>query len=95
MTEMVQKHLVVTECFHSVCDSCYDQLVKHQANPQCPYCKADISYKTVLIHPRMNTKIESKMDKLLDEISKVPQEDKIIIYTQFHDLMLRIANLFD
>ncbi|EAS01636.1 helicase carboxy-terminal domain protein (macronuclear) [Tetrahymena thermophila SB210] len=83
--------LVVTNCLHNFCFDCFESLCKSLSVPDCPYCNQQISKQTVLIHPELSQKNQSKLEKFLDDFHKIPFEDKVIVFTQFHDLTKKIS----
>ncbi|KAL4472296.1 hypothetical protein ABPG72_011657 [Tetrahymena utriculariae] len=83
--------LVVTQCLHNFCFDCFESLCKNLSVPDCPYCNQQISKQTVIIHPEFTEKNQSKLEKFLDDFHKIPIKDKVIVFTQFHDLTKKIS----
>ncbi|KRX04145.1 P-loop containing nucleoside triphosphate hydrolase [Pseudocohnilembus persalinus] len=92
--DLPKNKLVVTNCLHQVCTKCYDALTSQQM-AVCPYCKQILDDKQVMVHPRLQRKTKSKIQMLVEQIKMIDEDDKIIVYTQFHDLTLKIANLLE
>ena len=93
--ENVEKdQVVVTDCLHIVCVTCWNELFKKLMMSNCPMCKQLISDKTVIIHPRYGKNNESKLEKLIQEIFYVPEDEKIILFTQFTILVDRLCDIF-
>lgn len=61
--DLSKDRMVMTNCLHQICDTCYFALVEKKKNTLCPYCKADIGDNKILVHPKNNNqqKKESKV----------------------------------
>lgn len=94
LTDITREEIVLTECFHVICAKCWQALFKSLVEAKCPLCKASVQEKAVIIHPKFRLIKNSKMRTLLYEIERVPEGEKIIVFTQFTNLLLRLCRLF-
>lgn len=49
----------------------------------------------MVLNPRNVRKTENKVEILIKNIKGVKRGEKILVFTQFHDLTMRIAKLLD
>ena len=94
-TDIPKKEIVLTECYHIVCISCWQEMFKNLLESACPMCKAPVMEKAVIIHPDFQHSKDSKMRVLMDEIKKVDPNEKILLFTQFTSLVNRLSKLFE
>ena len=90
-----EENIVLSGCFHWICNECYKSLKKHFVQVECPICRNHIQDNELLLHPRFFENTESKLDALLSEIQNIPQKEKIIIFTQYHNLIIKLCSMFD
>jgi len=95
LSQIPNEKMVMLGCLHMLCAHCYEQLIKNMDNPECPYCKDFIEQNQLIIHPKYREGKHNKLTKLVEAVSKVPQDEKVIIFTQFHSLVERLENIFD
>jgi SNF2 family DNA or RNA helicase len=95
--EFDNEKLTINECLHTFCSDCFDMFVKNQANSLCPSCKQPLNDNTVIIHPKYNTTdaSENKLMRIIKAIKEVPSDEKIIIFTQFNNLVEHLCTMFD
>jgi len=94
LIECPSSDIVVIECLHSLCESCYESLVRKVHNAQCPVCREHIHKNSVLIHPKFAKNETNKLTAITKAIKETPPEDKIIIFTQFHSLVDHLSQIF-
>lgn len=90
LDEKPTSELVVTQCLHHYCYVCYDQFFVHLVHNHCPVCKEVLVKESYLVHPSSGLK-KNKIETIMEEIGKTPENEKIIIFTQFHNLVERMA----
>ena len=93
--EIPENNIILSGCFHWICNECYIDLKKHFVQIDCPICRNHILDNELLLHPRYFENTETKLEALLSEITKIPPKDKVIIYTQYHSLTLKLCSMFD
>ena len=87
--------IVITECLHNLCVTCYEQLRKNVYHLQCPVCREHVSANGLVIHPKFVENKENKLTAILQAIEETPTADKIIIFTQFHSLVEHLSEIFN
>lgn len=90
-----EKSIIISNCLHCMCQECYSTLKKHLIHIECPICRKQINDHELVMHPRYLIKYKSKLEEILEEIKKIPNNEKIIIFTQYHNLILKLAKMFD
>jgi SNF2 family DNA or RNA helicase len=60
----------------------------------CPVCKAVIQKGNCIIHPTMKNS-RNKIEVIVEALGRVEKSEKVIIFTQFHNLVQRIAREFE
>ena len=93
--QIKEEKIILSGCFHWICYDCYQSLKKHFVQVECPICRSHILDNELLMHPRFFENSESKLDALMSEIQSIPQKEKIIIFTQYHNLIIKLCSLFD
>ena len=92
---------VLTQCGHFFCSPCLArwQNSSLENSEKCPVCRVKMEYvghiqkidsEEESEFNRLRETVGSKMAHLLQYINKIPKNSKVIIYSQFHDL-LRLA----
>jgi len=94
MLEHPCSNIVVTECLHNLCVDCFEKYINAFQNAQCHVCRESIHKNSVLIHPKFEKHETNKLTTILKAINVTPQEDKIIIFTQFHNLVEHLSAIF-
>jgi SNF2 family DNA or RNA helicase len=87
----------VPECGHICCYECMRYwLVLHST---CTICRKHINRDkmyTITDIEQVKLKYSTKIDKLLEILSSTPNPtDKVIIYTQFHDMIYKLVNVLN
>ena len=93
--QIQEQNIILSSCFHCLCIECYDNLKKHFIQVECPICRNHIDDKELLLHPRFFKNTESKLDAMLNEIQKISEKEKIIIFTQYQNLIVKLCSMFD
>jgi len=89
------KDIVVAECMHSLCVRCHEDLKRTIPNPECPTCRESIQNDRLIIHPKFSAgERQNKLTAILKEIEATPKEDKVIIFTQFNNLVEHLSEIF-
>eukprot|EP00330_Aristerostoma_sp_ATCC50986_P009778 CAMPEP_0114587388 /NCGR_PEP_ID=MMETSP0125-20121206/10353_1 /TAXON_ID=485358 ORGANISM="Aristerostoma sp., Strain ATCC 50986" /NCGR_SAMPLE_ID=MMETSP0125 /ASSEMBLY_ACC=CAM_ASM_000245 /LENGTH=159 /DNA_ID=CAMNT_0001783259 /DNA_START=2305 /DNA_END=2784 /DNA_ORIENTATION=+ len=72
----------------------YERLKSSFAYVECPVCRSPVYDMELIMHPRYREYKENKLSAIFQEIQGVPYEDKIIIFTQFHNLVDALTSKF-
>lgn len=88
------ENIVVTDCMHVFCCPCFD--IFQDKQNFCVTCKAVTTDQNIVIHPTLkNNTGQSKIDKIIEEVNKIHNDEKIILFTQFDNLAKHICEVFD
>jgi hypothetical protein len=92
---------VVTQCGHIYCFGCLDQWFGSSRSATCPYCRTHVHEQSVsLIEPLRTTPVpeqpvgeNSRMRKLRDMLSAMEGTDKVLVFIQFQEVMVKINTM--
>jgi len=88
------ENIVITGCLHTLCVTCYEQLSQKLINFQCPICREYIRARELVMHPKFSSNEGNKLVAIIKAIEETPKNDKVIIFTQFHNLVEHLSEIF-
>lgn len=88
--------IAIYKCDHFFCAMCSDQLRK-SGTDSCPMCRTKVSDDEIIIVQNKKSVVSygTKIDYILKILKKLPEDEKIILMTQFDNSIKVIEKIFN
>lgn len=86
--------IVILDCMHIFCHECFS-VISEKGFTMCMACKTPLAVDSIIVHPKFKIDNgENKVSVIISEILKVPDGEKIILFTQFDSLVAHLSEIF-